>query len=59
MVLEGAMVVLAAISLTAFHPGLVMRGVWSEVDFKVCCCGGRRRAARKQAAGLELSEIEK
>lgn len=49
MVLEGAMVVLAAASLTVFHPAFAMRGAWKGADFKLCCCGGRAKRRPNQA----------
>jgi len=52
MVLEGAMVVFAAVSITIFHPGLAMQGAWKEADFKVCCCGGRRRRRGEERAAV-------
>lgn len=34
MVLEGAMVVIACISLTVFHPGVSFGGKWDQGNFK-------------------------
>lgn len=34
MILEGAMVVIACICLTAFHPGVCFGGKWDQVNFK-------------------------
>lgn len=33
MILEGAMIVIAATCLTVFHPGIAFQGVWHEADF--------------------------
>ena len=35
MVLDGAMVSLAAIGLTVFHPGRAFQGTWLAADWKV------------------------
>ena len=34
MVLEGAMIAIAVISLTAFHPGVIFGEFWERCNFK-------------------------
>lgn len=35
MLLEGAMVVIAATCITASHPGVAFQGRWGEADFQL------------------------
>ena len=35
MILEGAMIVIASVTLTALHPGVAFQGSWAEADFTV------------------------
>lgn len=51
-VLEGAMVVLAAGGLTAFHPGFAMGHAWHESNLRVCSCGGGRKQVGKRRGPL-------
>ena len=45
MILEGPMIILAAVCLTGAHPGLAMRGLWSMKDLQ--------RVSRGAASGTE------
>jgi len=42
MVLEGAMVIIAVLSLTIFHPGVCFGGLWGRANFTL------RRGQEKQ-----------
>lgn len=48
MVLEGAMVIIACIALTVFHPGVAFGGKWDQANFKF-------RAIKQQ--GLEQTTV--
>ena len=43
MILEGAMIVIALVTLTSFHPGVASQGSWAEADFTVW--GAHKRGA--------------
>ena len=49
MILEGAMISLAVISLTIFHPGLVFKDAWHTADWSM-------RKNKAQAAADEKLE---
>jgi len=42
MGLEGAMIIIASISLPVFYPAFAFRGAWKEADTQVCCCARRQ-----------------
>ena len=44
MILEGAMVLLAVISLTVLHPGVAFQGHWSQANFSIRASKDRLRA---------------
>jgi hypothetical protein len=35
MVLEGAMIAIASLCLTTFHPGVCFKGIWAQCNFKM------------------------
>ena len=35
MILEGAMIVIASVTLTVLHPGMTFQGSWAKTDFSV------------------------
>ena len=43
MILEGAMVVIASVTLASFHPGVAFQGTWAEVNFTMW--GAHKRGA--------------
>ena len=43
MILEGAMIVIASLTLTSFHPGVAFQGTWAEANFTVW--GAHKRGA--------------
>jgi len=55
MILEGAMIIIACLSLTAFHPGFAFQGAWSNANFTL------RRNTNKNAkeSGLEDGVLAK
>ncbi|KAI9799487.1 MAG: hypothetical protein M1833_004009 [Piccolia ochrophora] len=44
MILEGAMVAIACIALTALHPGVAFQGSWKDSNFKL---GGKKKLSDK------------
>lgn len=44
MILEGAMIAIAALALTIFHPGWSFAGYWGEADFKMRKSSGKQEA---------------
>ncbi|CAD6442374.1 b366ed3b-f2fa-4df4-aca4-f86e63795736 [Sclerotinia trifoliorum] len=54
MVLEGVMIVLATGALTLLHPGIAMRGAWTEVNFKFRSKNQGVKHLKRESAGSDI-----
>ncbi len=52
MILEGAMIILAVISLTILHPGTCFQGSWHQANFSI-----RASKDRARAQNIETHEV--
>lgn len=48
LVLEGAMVAIAVIALSIFHPGVAFQGLWGKADFQL---------VNRRPQGVENQEV--
>jgi hypothetical protein len=55
-VLEGAVVLMASICLTAWHPGVAFQYLWQKADFQLKSSKGRRGARRELPGTINSSE---
>ena len=56
MILEGAMIVIAVLALTIFHPGVAFAGHWADANFKL---KGRKTAEKDISGGSSNVEVER
>jgi len=56
MVLEGAMIIIACLTLTLLHPGIGFQGSWEEANFVFRTWTKARRAATKEDASSSRDE---
>ena len=54
MILEGAMIIIASLCLTVFHPGVAFHGVWHQADFTL-----RKRSPKVAAGSPTMEDVEK
>ena len=54
MILEGAMVILASLLLTAFHPGIAFAGEWQSANFTL----GRQKQFSRKGEAQEFSSMD-
>lgn len=58
--LEGSMVLLAGVGLTAFHPGVCFQGRWQQADFSLTSKGKAQRLdSSRTEGGLALDNAKK
>lgn len=57
MVLEGAMIVIAAVCLTVGHPGVAFGGRWIEANFTMRSKGTGHASRRAKSDSIALSSV--